>query len=173
MTQPVDVSGAPVRRPGDQGKTGTHWQPGLDRQNPSGGRVAYSTSGDTSIQIVVSGPVFDGRICAMIEAMIDEMKMSVASQVLADWQMNMDRSFQHPTPYYETQVTVQPLGEDYVVHDRGIVYGSWLEGTSSRNATTRFKGYSSMRRAVDDVRAHKADPICRRIANEYARRWNA
>jgi hypothetical protein len=172
VTQPVDVSGAPVRRPGD-GQVGTHYQPGMNRQNPAGGRVAYSTGGDTSIEIRVSGALFDGRMRALIAAMIDDMKYAVASQVLADWQLNMDRSFQHPTPYYETQVTVQPVGEDYMVHDRGIVYGPWVEGTSSRNSTTRFKGYASLRRAVDGVRQHKADQICQRIAREYARRWNA
>lgn len=33
------------------------------------------------------------------------------------------------------------------VNDSGVVYGSWLEGTSRRNQTTRFKGYASFRRA--------------------------
>ena len=32
------------------------------------------------------------------------------------------------------------------IDDGGVVYGSYLEGTSSRNQTTRFKGYSSFRR---------------------------
>ena len=32
------------------------------------------------------------------------------------------------------------------IHDSGVVYGPWLEGTSSRNQTTRFKGYSSFRK---------------------------
>lgn len=32
------------------------------------------------------------------------------------------------------------------IDDSGVVYGPWLEGTSSRNETTRFKGYASFRR---------------------------
>lgn len=33
-----------------------------------------------------------------------------------------------------------------VISDGGVVYGNWLEGQSSRNATTRFKGYGAFRR---------------------------
>ncbi len=33
--------------------------------------------------------------------------------------------------------------------DGGVVYGPWLEGTSRRNQTTRFKGYASFRRTKD------------------------
>ena len=34
-----------------------------------------------------------------------------------------------------------------VIHDSKAVQGSWLEGTSSRNKSTRFKGYAMFRRA--------------------------
>lgn len=35
------------------------------------------------------------------------------------------------------------------IDDNGVVYGPWLEGTSSRNQTTRFKGYASFRKTRD------------------------
>lgn len=38
-----------------------------------------------------------------------------------------------------------------VVYDSGIVYGPWLEGVSSRNARTRFKGYAMFRNATQDI----------------------
>jgi len=43
---------------------------------------------------------------------------------------------------------VRSIGPNTVgkIHDSGVVYGPWLEGTSSRNQTTRFKGYASFRR---------------------------
>lgn len=34
------------------------------------------------------------------------------------------------------------------IDDGGVVYGPWLEGTGSRNASTRFKGYRSFRRTA-------------------------
>ena len=61
---------------------------------------------------------------------------------------NLDTSIRHPTPYYETQINIRDQGDASVVNDRGIVYGPWLEGTGSRNRTTRFKGYASFRRAT-------------------------
>ena len=33
-----------------------------------------------------------------------------------------------------------------LITDGGVIYGPWLEGVSSRNAATRFKGYASFRR---------------------------
>lgn len=33
------------------------------------------------------------------------------------------------------------------IHDSSVVYGPWLEGVSSRNQRTRFKGYAMFRNA--------------------------
>lgn len=176
MTSPVpagvtDVSGAPVRRPSDRGKHGTNWQPGMDRQNPP---TSYTHHGgpNGSVTVTLSGPLFAGMVPAMVTAMLDEMKYVVASQILADWHANLDRSIQHPTPYYETQIMVENRVDDYVVHDRRIVYGPWLEGTSSRNHTTRFKGYASLRRAVDTVVRAKAGPLLAHVARDWIGRMN-
>lgn len=168
MTSPIDVTSAPVRRPGETGKTGIFWRPGLSQSGGGGG----SGGGATDIVIDVSGPFFAGQAPGFVTQMLDDIKYYIVSQVLADWQLNMDRSFKHPTPYYETQVMVQRVSTDWVVHDRGIIYGPWLEGVSLRNQTTRFKGYASMRRAVQSVVRHKARPIVNRIVREYVGRMN-
>jgi hypothetical protein len=56
------------------------------------------------------------------------------------------------------------------VHDDGVIYGPWLEGTGSRNApVTRFPGYGSFRRAsqqLDREIGGIADRILTRRANE-------
>lgn len=36
-----------------------------------------------------------------------------------------------------------------LITDSGVVYGPWLEGIGSRNATTRFKGYAMFRRTSE------------------------
>lgn len=99
------------------------------------------------IDIGLSGPVLDGRADAMAVAYCDEVERDIAAQAYADVMTNLNFSIKHPTPYYETQITTQKLQGSRVVHDRDIVYGPWLEGTSERNRTTRFKGYASFRRA--------------------------
>jgi hypothetical protein len=78
----------------------------------------------------------------------------VAYQAYAEVHLNLDRSLRNPTPIYETTIQVDRSVPDFRVHDGDrMVYGPWLEGTGSRNATTRFKGYWSFRRAVQQVEA--------------------
>lgn len=151
MTYP-DVSNAPVRRPADYGKPGmqgTQFQPGMNRQNQPGG---FGGPDSSSVQIVISGPLFNGMAEAAVGAMVEEIQNVLGSQGLANVQQFLDQSIQHPTPYYETQITVQRQANDVVVHDRGIAYGPWLEGVSERNRATRFKGYHAFRRATDELR---------------------
>jgi len=163
----IDVSGAPVRRPSDRGKFGVFWQPGMDRQNPPSGGTGYGDPGG-AVHIIVSGPVYGTPgIRGEIVAMVEELQYRIAAQALERVHYNLDRSIQHPTPYYETQIMMQRVDPDWVVHDRGIIYGPWLEGTSSRNHTTRFKGYASFRRATDEVRQHHVGRIAGQVVAEF------
>jgi hypothetical protein len=161
----IDVTGAPIRRPGDTGKHGVAWQPGMNRQNPPGGMGPWDKTNAGPVVISVSGPWFDGRVAAAIAAMISEIQYRIAAAALERVQYNLDRSIQFPTPYYETQVMMQAQANDLVVHDRGIIYGPWLEGVSHRNQTTRFKGYHSFRRAADETR-RQAPAIAQRVLTE-------
>lgn len=161
-----DVTNAPIRQPGD---AGTFYRPRLTNPNPLA--VPPYTGPTGPVQITLSGPFFTTAIPGMVAAMLDEMKYLVGGQVLADVSYNLDRSIRHPTPYYETQIILQRRVDDWVVHDRGVSYGPWLEGVSSRNRTTRFKGYASFRRAVQSA-SQKAPAIIARIAQRFVDRWN-
>jgi hypothetical protein len=116
--------------------------------------------------VTITGPMFDGRAQAAVRDFLQEATYVVAGQALAEVQLVLDRSIKHPTPYYETQVTSQRLGEDMVVHDRGIVYGPWLEGVSHRNQSTRFKGYAAFRKATQEMEK-KAGPIAERVLPRF------
>lgn len=99
------------------------------------------------ITVTVHGPLFDGRGPHVVRDFLNDATWEVASQGLADVHHILDQRIRNPTPYYETQLTVERAARDVVVHDRGVIYGNWLEGTSSRNQTTRFKGYHAFREA--------------------------
>lgn len=47
----------------------------------------------------------------------------------------------HGTGYFLSHLDTEISGTYGRVHDSMIIYGLWLEGVGSRNATTRFKGY--------------------------------
>lgn len=119
-----------------------------------------------NVQVTARGPVFDGSAKHAVDAFLDEAKQELAAQGLSEVQHNLDQSIKFPTPYYETQVTVERQRDDWVVHDRGIIYGPWLEGTGSRNQTTRFKGYTAFRRATAQLQS-RAGQIVEHVLRKY------
>ena|SRR5258708_5090472 len=102
--------------------------------------------------IIKHGPIFDGRA----EIALDEF-VRVSEELMAHAAMDqvierLNSVLQHPTGYYESQIAVEKRFDAYAVTDSGVVYGPWLEGTGSRNKTTRFKGYSTFRIIRDKIR---------------------
>ena len=103
---------------------------------------------DLRITVDVSGPVFDGRAASAAHDYLDKALMDVGQQGMADVHLLLDQSIRNPTPYDAPQLPVARAGSDVVVHDRGVIYGAWLEGVGSRNyPVTSFAGYHSFRRA--------------------------
>lgn len=104
------------------------------------------------VQIETHGPVLEGRAPEIVEGFLEDATWQVGMHGFAGVHGLLNERIKEPTPYYEAQVTQARGGEpaaDYesdvppvVVHDRGVIYGWWLEGIGSRNApVTRFKGY--------------------------------
>lgn len=98
------------------------------------------------IDIEVKGPVFDGRAQVWTDADVRKMEHHLGSVVADMVRGELERVLRKETPYYRLQVTSTEYPERTVVNDGGVVYGPWLEGTGSRNKTTRFKGYATFRR---------------------------
>lgn len=100
------------------------------------------------ITVTLRGPIFSGAASQAAADCTRDIGDRVVDYALQAVQQNLDGSIRHPTPYYETQINIRGRSTDTrVVNDRGVIYGPWLEGTGSRNATTRFKGYASFRKA--------------------------
>jgi len=114
----------------------------------------------------VSGPIFDGRAEREMARLEDDVKETVARQGLADLHFNLDRNLKHQTPYYTTQLLAERQVNDWVVHDRGVIYGPWLEGVGSRNyPVTAFQGYHTFRATAQELRAKTPaliEPVVRR-----------
>src|SRR3989337_3657930 len=50
-----------------------------------------------------------------------------------------------------------------ILTDSSVIYGPWLEGVSSRNDATRFKGYGIFRRTRDKLQGMARDIVEKHI----------
>lgn len=116
------------------------------------------------------GPIFDGTADDIVGDWLNDVTDSFAQQGLSRLHQEMDHYFRDPTPYYETQVTISNHGDTRVIHDRGVIYGPWLDGSGSRNATTRFKGYPHWRRTLQYLEEEEGPAIIERRWPELLRR---
>lgn len=99
-----------------------------------------------------SGPLFDGRAEAAGRRLVRDIRDTLSDEGEEMVRRQLGRVLRHPTGYYESQVRSSVRGShDAVVTDGGVVYGPWLEGTGSRNETTRFKGYRTFRVVTDEL----------------------
>jgi len=98
------------------------------------------------IDIDAHGPVFDGRAERITEDLAADAVDTVAEAGEEKVTLLMRLHFKNPRPvYWDRVITSHPAYLTAVVHDQGCVYGPWLEGVGSRNATSRFKGYRHWR----------------------------
>ena len=74
------------------------------------------------------------------------------------------RPGQYSTGNYRRNVHGTSRNLHGLLTDGGVVYGPWLEGVSSRNATTRFKGYASFRRTAQYMEKEAARVFSRHVA---------
>lgn len=116
----------------------------------------------------VSGPFFDSRAEVIMARGAYRLIEAVAREADRRVEILHKAFFRNPTPWYWTQVHARPRADYWVVTDGGIVYGPWLEGTGSRNETTRFKGYRSFRLAAQSMRNARlvTDPVVSDICRE-------
>lgn len=97
------------------------------------------------------GPLFDLRGRRVFRQFSEQLEEESAEWALDHIKGTFHSHFKHPTGYYESNVRVRNTSSGHEVWDggqAGPVYGPWLEGVGSRNATTRFKGYHAFRKAA-------------------------
>lgn len=124
----------------------------------------------TLMYVTTSGAIATGDAPWVMNGFGPALAEPVAYQAYAEVHLNLDLALRNPTPIYETTIQVDRSAPDFRVHDGDrMVYGPWLEGTGSRNATTRFKGYWSFRRAVQQVEA-RVPELVQPVVDDYLAR---
>lgn len=99
------------------------------------------------------GPLFsEARRHRIIDAACVQAHQAVAKVGNDQVHRRLHGVLRHPTGFYESHVVTDLAETESRVTDSGIIYGHWLEGTGSRNRTTRFKGYFTFRLITQGLR---------------------
>ncbi|MFE2911246.1 hypothetical protein [Kitasatospora indigofera] len=100
-----------------------------------------------NLNVVLKGPTVEGLAGPMLAVALDAALEEVADYTKYEVNMELDTVLKNPTGYYESQIRSERVGlDEFSINDSGVIYGPWLEGVSSRNQSTSFKGYATFRR---------------------------
>lgn len=128
------------------------------------------------INVQVSGPMFSPRVKDIIkDALHDTVRELVAFGEATAKERAIEVVYSkggaHPDQYRPTGRWLNSLHGDMTgplsgtLDDSRLVYGPWLEGVSSRNESTRFKGYFTFRHTYGQMERRADD-----IAEKHIRR---
>jgi hypothetical protein len=123
---------------------------------------------DLRIESEARGAIVNGTAPRHVGRAMDNIEREVAQYARTQVDRRLNQVLRKQTPYYRTRISVVRYGGDWAVSDGGVIYGPWLEGTGSRNRTTRFKGYWTFRYVTQLVRG-RADRIAERVLRPYLR----
>lgn len=104
------------------------------------------------------GPISSGAIFKHVRDYQADVAKELADEAEETWLSTLNSRLRHQRPYYTTRIATKRLAFNrYMLHDNGVIYGHWLEGTGSKNSpVTRFPGYWSMRDTKADMRAGRS-----------------
>lgn len=121
--------------------------------------------------VTTSGPFFDGRADYEAEQGTQAVAKETGDEGLRMVRENLSAVIRtHPTGRYIPSVKLTGAVSNFTI-GTSIIYGAWIEGTGSRNETTRFKGYHTFRRTTQQLDA-KATSIAERTIIPYVGRMN-
>lgn len=122
-----------------------------------------------STDLELKGPIAEGRGVKVVDRMCSTVEDEIGQDVYDAVRRRLSQVLVNPTGYYESRVQTERAGDSVTVTDGGVIYGPWLEGTSSRNGRSRFKGYATFRRVTQDIEGKAGDDADRVVARDLGR----
>lgn len=123
-----------------------------------------------TVQTKVSGPFFTLNVPTVIVGAIDEGIKDTVAEGERDIKLQLYPGHGQDTGRYKGSIHGEMVKSLHgVVHSSGaggkpVIYETWLEGVSSRNQTTRFKGYAMYRNAFQRLQLKVRGFIDQRVA---------
>jgi hypothetical protein len=125
------------------------------------------------IDVDKSGPVFNGSADDIMDAYVSDMTRALGQDLVNMIQNDLRRVIKDRSGNYERHITTTRASSGATeVTGGNVVYGPWLEGVSSRNKSTRFKGYATFRRMTQEYQKRAASEAERVFESRYLGRLN-
>lgn len=129
--------------------------------------------------VTFSGPFFDARNQAVVHRMLRDIVKDVTAETEKRVRITGQASFRyadksrHQVPgKWRAHMHTEIRDLEGVV-DNDVVYGPWLEGTGSRNQSTRFKGYRMWRLTTQAMNRSGAREVAQPIVDRAVRELSA
>lgn len=122
------------------------------------------------VHVQYSGPFFTGNPTAVADDIVHDAVADAVGEGERDVKEQLYFGHGLRTGHYARSVHGDIVGSAHgVVHDSNVVYGPWLEGVSSRNDRSRFKGYAMFRNAFQKLEKMAGEFLDRAIRRHKAR----
>lgn len=119
-------------------------------------------------EVNVKGPIFDGSVNKIMRQVVRDIQDELGDLAVDMVYAHFDAVLQNPTGYLRSRVHARRDSDDMTVGDGGVVYGPWIEGVSTRNQTTRFKGYHTYAKVTAEI-DQKVEGTCDKVLGRYLR----
>lgn len=106
---------------------------------------------------------------AAVERAVIEVNEVLAQEGVNRVQSRLKTVLQNPSGFYQKNIMVDRRTIYRGFSDNNVAYGGWLEGVSSLNRATRFKGYHTfrlVRQSLNQDKAAIAAPVVARLVRE-------
>jgi hypothetical protein len=114
-----------------------------------------------SAYVTVAGPLLEGQGPAILQRFFDDATKLVAEHGRDELRKRATSKPKRPTGAFARSVVVKQFGRSRAINATypGVTYGPWLEGTSARNTSTRFKGYRMFKLTRGRLRKQVGDLV--------------
>lgn len=123
----------------------------------------------SGIDVTTKGGLLKGKGKAVISSAVDEVNEDTGQEAYNRVQNRLSSVLENPSGYYQSRIVTNTSSDSVGISDGGVIYGPWLEGTSSRNSSTAFKGYNTFRKVFQEMQSDapkQADKIIGRAVGK-------
>lgn len=118
--------------------------------------------------VSIKGPLFESDPGHHVQQSAEDVVRELTEKGMQRLTSQFPTGVPVKTGNYRRNVHPTIQGAKAQLDDSGVIYGSWLEGTSRRNETTRFKGYATFRHTKDWL-DDQAKDVCQKHAVKLAK----